>query len=283
MATAILLVSCPDRKGIVADLAGFVTGRGGNIVALDQYVDPEEDVFFARMEWDLEGFAGGYEGFGEAFAETAGRYGMRWSLHRSDRRLRMGLMFSKQAHCLYDILARVDSGEWPVDIAVAVSNHEDHRGLMERRGIPFRYLPVTAADKAESEPRQIAALKEAGVDFVVLARYMQILSPRFVAEWPMKIINIHHSFLPAFAGAKPYHAAHARGVKIIGATAHYVTENLDEGPIIEQDVQRVSHRQGVKDLVRLGSDLEKIVLARAVYWHLQHRVLVYGNRTVVFA
>ena len=281
--TAILLISCPDRQGIIAALAGFITANRGNIIALDQYVDHSEETFFARIEWEIDSFAIPYDGIPSAFRPLADEYDIQWSLHRSDRRLRMGLMFSKQPHCLYDILSRYDSGEWPVDIALAISNHPDHRDLIERRGIPFKLIPVTAADKHETEPAQVAAMKDAGVDFIVLARYMQILSPAFVEAWPMRIINIHHSFLPAFAGAKPYHAAHDRGVKIIGATAHYVTEQLDEGPIIEQDVQRVSHRQGVSDLIRLGRDLEKIVLARAVYWHLQHRILPYKNRTVVFS
>ena len=281
--TAILLISCPDRQGIIAALAGFITAHRGNIIALDQYVDHAEETFFARIEWEIDSFAIPYDGIPAAFRPLADQYDIQWSLHRSDRRLRMGLMFSKQPHCLYDVLSRTDSGEWPVDIALAISNHPDHRDLIERRGIPFKLIPVTAADKHETEPAQIEAMKEAGVDFIVLARYMQILSPAFVEAWPMRIINIHHSFLPAFAGAKPYHAAHDRGVKIIGATAHYVTEHLDEGPIIEQDVQRVSHRQGVSDLIRLGRDLEKIVLARAVYWHLQHRILPYKNRTVVFS
>jgi formyltetrahydrofolate deformylase len=192
-------------------------------------------------------------------------------------------MISKQAHCLYDILARHESGEWPAEIALVLSNHADHRGLVERHGLPFHHIPVDPVRKAEAERQQIALLRQARVDVVVLARYMQILGPAFVQAFPMRIINIHHSFLPAFAGGRPYHAAHDRGVKIIGATAHYVTEQLDEGPIIEQDVIRVSHRQGIDDLVRLGRDLEKIVLSRAIYWHLHHRLLVYRNRTVVFS
>ena len=281
--TAILLVSCPDQRGIVAALSSFITQNNGNIIALDQYVDVEESAFFARMEWELAGFAIPLERFAERFAAVAQPLRIAWTLHRSDRHLRMAVMVSKQAHCLYDVLARHESGEWPADIALVLSNHEDHRGLVERHGLPFHCIPVTAATKAEAEARQIALLRDAGVDFVVLARYMQILGPAFVQAFPMRILNIHHSFLPAFAGANPYRAAHERGVKIIGATAHYVTEKLDEGPIIEQDVIRVSHRQGVDDLVRLGRDLEKIVLSRAIYWHLHHRILVYKNRTVVFS
>ncbi len=280
--TAILLVCCPDQHGIVAALSSFITGHNGNIVELDQYVDREEGVFFARVEWEINGFTIPYDQFGAVFESIAGPLQINWTIHRSDRRLRMGLMFSRQSHCLYDILARYESGEWPVDIVLAVSNHRDHAALVERAGIPFAYLPVTAADKAQTEPLQIAAMQQAGVDVIILARYMQILSPTFVSAFPGRIINIHHSFLPAFAGAKPYHAAHDRGVKIIGATAHYVTEVLDEGPIIEQDVHRVTHRQGVDDLIRMGRDLEKIVLSRAIYLHLHHRVLAYKNRTVVF-
>ncbi len=281
--TAILLVSCPDQRGIVAALSSFITRNDGNIIALDQYVDVEEGAFFARMEWELAGFAVPLDQFAARFAAVADPLRIQWTLHRSDHRLRMAVLVSKQAHCLYDILARCESGEWPVDLALVLSNHEDHRGLVERHGLPFHCIPVAAATKAEAEARQIDLLRRNRVDFVVLARYMQILSPAFVQAFPMRIINIHHSFLPAFAGANPYRAAHDRGVKIVGATAHYVTEKLDEGPIIEQDVIRVSHRQGVDDLVRLGRDLEKIVLSRAIYEHLHHRVLVYKNRTVVFA
>jgi len=281
--TAILLVSCPAQRGIVAALSSFITRNDGNIIALDQYVDVEEGAFFARMEWELAGFAVPLDQFAARFAAVADPLRIRWTLHRSDHRLRMAVLVSKQAHCLYDILARCESGEWPVELALVLSNHEDHRGLVERHGLPFHCIPVAAATKAEAEARQIDLLRRNRVDFVVLARYMQILSPAFVQAFPMRIINIHHSFLPAFAGANPYRAAHDRGVKIVGATAHYVTEKLDEGPIIEQDVIRVSHRQGVDDLVRLGRDLEKIVLSRAIYEHLHHRVLVYKDRTVVFA
>lgn len=280
--TAILLVSCPDQRGIVAALSTFITQHNGNILALDQYVDTEDAVFFARMEWELDGFAFPLDQFAAHFEPVARPRQIEWTLHRSDKPLRMAVLVSKQAHCLYDILARYESGEWPVEIALVLSNHDDHRGLVERHGVPFHHIPVAAADKAAAEAKQVALLKNAGVDFIVLARYMQILSPAFVQAFPMRILNIHHSFLPAFAGANPYRAAHDRGVKIVGATAHYVTEKLDEGPIIEQDVIRVSHRQGVDDLVRLGRDLEKIVLSRAIYWQLHHRLLVYKNRTVVF-
>ncbi len=280
--TAILLVSCPDQRGIVAALSSFILQNNGNIIALDQYVDTEDGVFFARMEWELDGFSFPADQFAARFEPVASRFQIQWKLHLSGKKLRMAVLVSRQPHCLYDILARHESGEWPVDIALVLSNHEDHRELAERHGLPFHCISVTPANKAETEPRQIALLQDARVDVVVLARYMQILSPAFVQAFPRRIINIHHSFLPAFAGARPYQAAHDRGVKIIGATAHYVTEKLDEGPIIEQDVIRVSHRQGVDDLVRLGRDLEKIVLSRAIYWHLHHRLLTYKNRTVVF-
>ena len=281
--TAILLISCPDQRGIVAALSTFILENNGNILALDQYVDTAERAFFARMEWELDGFAFPLDQFAARFAPVADPFRIQWTLHRSDQRLRMAVLVSKQAHCLYDILARYESGEWPVDIALVLSNHDDHRGLVERHGLPFHHIPVPAADKAEAEAKQIALLQKAKVDFIVLARYMQILSPAFVQAFPMRILNIHHSFLPAFAGANPYRAAHDRGVKIVGATAHFVTETLDDGPIIEQDVIRVSHRQGVDDLVRLGRDLEKIVLSRAIYGQLHHRLLVYKNRTVVFS
>ena len=281
--TAIVLVACPDQRGIVAALSAFITQHNGNIIALDQYVDTEESAFFARMEWELDGFAFPLEQFAARFEPVARPRRIEWRLHLSDRRLRMAVMVSRQAHCLYDILARWESGEWPIELSLVLSNHDDHRGLVERHGLPFHHIPVEAATKAEAEDRQIALLKQANVDFIVLARYMQILGPSFVQTFPMRILNIHHSFLPAFAGAHPYRAAHDRGVKIIGATAHFVTEKLDEGPIIEQDVIRVSHRQGVDDLVRLGRDLEKIVLSRAIYWHVHHRILVYKNRTVVFS
>lgn len=281
-ATAILLVSCPDQHGIVAALSAFITGHNGNIIALDQYVDTVDGVFFARMEWDMQGFALPLDHFDTAFASIADSHQMEWRLHQSATRPRMAVMVSRQGHCLYDILARTECGEWPADIACVLSNHADHASLVERHGIPFHHIPMPPNGKAEAEQQQLQLLRTAHIDFIVLARYMQILSPEFVTAFPCRILNIHHSFLPAFAGARPYQAAYDRGVKIIGATAHYVTAALDEGPIIEQDVIRVSHRQGVEDLIRLGRDLEKIVLSRAIYAHLTHRILTYKNRTVVF-
>lgn len=282
--TAILLVSCPDACGIVAALGDFLCRHNGNIVEVDQHVDAEDGQFFARLAWETEGFAIPADEFAAAFAPVAAQFNMHWRLHSSEKKMRMGLMFSKQAHCLHDVLARYESGEWAVEIPLALSNHDTLRSVVDRQGIPFEQVPIPKeeAGRAAAFARQVALLQAANCDFVVMARYMQILPPAFIQAFPMRIINIHHSFLPAFAGAKPYHAAHERGVKIIGATAHYATENLDEGPIIAQDVTRITHREGVDDLIRLGRDLEKVVLARAVYLHLNHRILTYHNRTVVF-
>lgn len=281
--TAVLHVHCPDQRGIVAALAGFIAQHNGNIISLDQHVDATDGAFFARIEWEWGAFDLDETVFEAQFKTLANERQIQWKLHLTHRPLRMGVLVSKQSHCLYDILARYEAKEWDVEIPLVISNHEDTRDPVERQNIPYHLIPVQAATKAAQEAEQIRLLKENRVDFVVLARYMQILSPAFVQAFPMQIINIHHSFLPAFAGAKPYHAAHERGVKIIGATAHYVTEVLDEGPIIEQDIFRVSHKQGINDLIRLGRDLEKIVLARAIYSHLHHDILVYKNKTIVFS
>ncbi|MBP7829801.1 MAG: formyltetrahydrofolate deformylase [Kiritimatiellae bacterium] len=280
--TAILLISCPDQRGIVAALSGFIAAENGNILHLDQHVDVEQNVFFARVEWELEGFRIPRERLGEALARLAAPRRMDWQLFFSDRRPRVAIFVSTQSHCLYDLLARHEAGELDADIPLVIGNHSDLRPAAERFGIPFHLVPVNKDSRAALEEQELRLLEAERVDTVVLARYMQILSGEFVRRFPNRIINIHHSFLPAFPGAKPYHSAHARGVKIVGATAHYVTERLDEGPIIEQDVVRVSHRQTVADLVRQGQDLEKIVLARAVLWHLQKKVLVYNNKTVIF-
>ena len=266
----------------MAALAGFIASENGNILHLDQHVDIEQDIFFARVEWALDGFRIPRERLGEAVAALAEPRRMNWQLIFSDRRPRLAVFVSRQAHCLYDLLARHEAGELEADIPLIVSNHPDLRPAAERFGIPFRVVPVTPEGRAAAEEEAVRLLEAERVDTVVLARYMQILSGGFVRRFPSRIINIHHSFLPAFPGAKPYHSAHARGVKIIGATAHYVTERLDEGPIIEQDVVRVSHKQTVGDLVRQGQDLEKVVLARAVRWHVERRILVYHNKTVVF-
>lgn len=281
--TAILLIHAPDQQGLVAAVSGFIARRGGNVVSLDQHVDAHTGVFFMRVEWQLSGFAVAPEALPDVIGrELAEPMGMAWQLHFSDQRPRLAVFVSKLPHCLYDILSRWQSGEWRVDIPLIISNHETLRPVAEQFGIPFHCFPITADNKADQERRELELLQEHAVDLVVLARYMQIVSPVLVEAFPERMINIHHSFLPAFAGAKPYHAAHERGVKIIGATSHYVTEDLDAGPIIDQDVSAISHRDAVEDLIRKGRDLEKIVLARAVWSHLQRNVLCYGNRTVVF-
>lgn len=281
--SAIVLIHCPDQKGIVIAVTEFIFKNGGNILRLDQHVDTEQKVFFMRVEWDLEGFLIAREKIQEYFQTlVAARFDMQFRLHFADEKQRMALFVSQLPHCFYDILARFEAGEWQVEIPVIISNHKKMQPVAERLGIAFHHLPVTRENKAEQEARQLALLEEQQIDFVVLARYMQILTPEFIARYPERIINIHHSFLPAFPGAKPYHSAHQRGVKIIGATSHYVTSELDAGPIIEQDVTRVTHEHAVADLVRTGRDLEKIVLARAVWHHMNHNVLVYDNRTVVF-
>ncbi len=280
---AILLIHCPDRKGIVISVTEFIYKNGGNILQLAQHVDAEQGVFFMRIEWDLADFVIPRDKIGEYFHTLVGaRFDMVWQLHFTDQVPRMALFVSRLPHCFYDILARYESGEWRVEIPLIVSNHPDLRPVAERLGIDFHHLPVTADNKAAQEARQLELLAAHDIDFIVLARYMQILSDEFIAHYPQRIINIHHSFLPAFPGARPYHSAHARGVKVIGATSHYVTADLDAGPIIEQDVVRVSHEDAVEDLIRKGRDLEKIVLARAVWHHLRRDVLVYDNRTVVF-
>lgn len=280
--TATLLISCSDQKGIVAAVSDFLYRNSGNIIHADQHTDQEESVFLQRVEWQLEGFGVPREGIAEAFAPLAERFGMDWTLHFSDNVPRVAVFTSKLPHCLYDILARSRMGEFRAAIPLIISNHDDHASIAADFDIPFHHLPVTPANKAAQEAKAVDLLDAADVDVIVLARYMQVLSPDFVARYPNRIINIHHSFLPAFAGARPYHQAHERGVKIIGATAHYVTPDLDQGPIIEQELARVSHRDAVEDLVRKGRDLEKIVLSRALDLHLRNRILVYGNKTVVF-
>jgi formyltetrahydrofolate deformylase len=282
--SATLLVHCPDQPGIVVAITDFIFRNAGNILFLDQHVDREQQVFFLRVEWDLEHFAIAARDIGSEFtSRVAARFGMRWQLYFSDEVPRMAVFVSKLPHCFHDILARYESGEWRVEIPLIISNHPDLREAAERLGIDFYHLPVTPENRREQEQKQLDLLRQYEIDFVVLARYMQILGEAFIRQYPERIINIHHSFLPAFPGRRPYHSAHERGVKIIGATSHYVTVELDAGPIIEQDVVHVSHKDTVTDMVRMGRDLEKIVLARAV-WHQLHRdVLVYRNRTVIFA
>ncbi|XZG71852.1 formyltetrahydrofolate deformylase [Chitinibacteraceae bacterium HSL-7] len=282
MNTATLLIACPDRKGISAAIANFLFTYNANIVHSDQHQDQSENLFLMRVEWDLSDFTLDMAAFAPAFQPIADRFDMRWQVSIADKRPQMAIFVSKYDHCLVDLLHRHKAGELHCDIPLIVSNHEDCRALAEFYGIRYEVVEVTRDNKVDAEARQRALLEECGVDLIVLARYMQVLSHDFTARYPQRVINIHHSFLPAFDGAKPYHRAFARGVKLIGATSHYVTEVLDDGPIIEQDVIRISHRDEVEDLVRKGRDLEKMVLARAVKWHLEHRVLVYANKTVIF-
>jgi len=280
--TAILLLSCPDQQGIVAEVAGFLYRHHGNIVDAEQHTDADEDVFFQRVEFELDGFDLAREEIAIAFAPIAERFGMQVDMRFSDEPSRVAILASKQPHCLYDLLTRWRTGELAIEIPLVVSNHPDHADVARWFGVEFQHLPVTPDTKPAQEAQVQEALRAHGIDLVVLARYMQILTPSFTDAWPNHIINIHHSFLPAFIGARPYHQAHDRGVKIIGVTAHYATAVLDDGPIIAQDVVPVSHRDAVDDLVRKGRDLEVAVLARAVRAHVEHRVLVYGRKTVVF-
>lgn len=281
---AILLIHCPDQPGLVASVTRFIQRYGGNILDLDQHTDTEHKQFFMRVAWDLDGFDIDDTDINDRFkAEVGAPFRMRWDLCFSRRKLRMAVFVSRQFHCLYDILARCEAGEWNVEIPLIVSNHRDVEAIARQFGVNCRIVPIDKDNKTQQESEQLRLLSEHEVDFIVLARYMQILSDRFVSEYPNRIINIHHSFLPAFPGARPYHSAYERGVKIIGATSHYVTTELDAGPIIEQDVVHVSHKDSIHDLVRKGRDLEKLVLSRAIWHHLQRQVLVFENRTVVFS
>ena len=281
MRTATLLISCADQKGLVAQLAQFVHGHGGNILHSDHHNDAEKGLFLSRIEWDLEDFDLADEAIAAAFEPLAESWDAQWELHWSDAVPRVSIWVSKQEHCLLDLIWRRKTGDLRAEIALVVSNHEKLRPIAEDHGIEFRRFEVTRATKRIREKEELALLRERRIDLVILAKYMQILSPALLKEFP-RIINIHHSFLPAFPGAHPYRQAHERGVKIIGATAHYATSDLDEGPIIDQDVAHISHRDSVADLVRKGKDLERNVLARAVRLHLENRVLVYRNKTVVF-
>lgn len=290
--TAVLLIDCPDRKGLVARVSGLLYEHGANILHADQHQDHDLGKFFMRVEWALNGRGPGDQAslgsgfdlvkFSKAFAPIAAELEMHWQVGVMNLPTRVALFCSQYLHCVADLLHRWQSRELNCEIRVIVSNHREAERLAAFYGIPFAHVEVSAATRAEAESRQRKILQEHGVELVVLARYMQILSPAFVAAYPASIINVHHSFLPAFIGARPYHAAHARGVKLIGATSHYVTEVLDDGPIIEQDVARISHRDQVEDLVSQGRDLERLVLSRAVRWHLDRRILCYGNKTVVF-
>jgi len=281
--SAILLIHCSDKPGIVVSITEFIYKNGGNIIYLDQHVDSEQGVFFMRLEWDLEKFSIADDKIAEYFETlVATRYQITFQLHFSKIKLRMALFVSKMSHCFYDLLARYESGELEVEIPMVISNHNDLQMAVERLGIEFHHISINKENKKQQEEKQKELLHQHKIDFVVLARYMQVLSDDFVNHYPQKIINIHHSFLPAFPGGRPYHSAYQRGVKIIGASSHYVTAELDAGPIIEQDVVHVSHKDSIDDMVRIGRDLEKIVLARAVRHHVHHDLLVYENRTVVF-
>ena len=277
-----LLVSCPDRPGLVAALAQLLYGHGANILDADQHTDAEAGIFFQRIRFDLEGLRTDRTALEGAIGEVAERFAMDWRVALERERKRVAIFVSKYDHCLYDLLLRHRAGELPCELALVVSNHPDLAPVAEQFGLPYHHVPITKKNKAEQEKAELELLAEERIDLVVLARYMQILSGDFIAHYPSRIVNIHHSFLPAFQGGRPYHQASARGVKLIGATAHYATTDLDEGPIIEQGVARTSHRDTVADLVRKGRDLERTVLAQAVRWHLEDRVLVYHNKTVVF-
>jgi formyltetrahydrofolate deformylase len=279
--TATLLISCPDQKGLVAKFANFIYANGGNITHADQHTDFEAGLFLTRIEWQLKGFNLPKYLIATTFNTIAEPLNAKWELHFSDTLPRIAIWVSRQNHCLFDLIWRYHAKEFHAEIPLIMSNHPDLQPVVEQFGIDYHYLPITKENKQEQETKQLELLHKYKIDLVVLAKYMQIVSADFIEKFP-QIINIHHSFLPAFIGANPYHRAFERGVKIIGATAHYATANLDAGPIIEQDVVRVSHRDEVNDLIRKGKDLERIVLARAVRLHLQNRVLVYGNRTVVF-
>jgi formyltetrahydrofolate deformylase len=281
--TARLLIAAPDRPGLVSAVAGFVAEHGGNIVDADQHTDDEAGMFFQRVEFRLGGFDLDRAGLPDALRSVTEPLGMRWQLRFSDEPRPIAVLASRQLHCLYDLLSRAATGDLPANIAFVASNHPECGPAARRFEVPFHHLPVGPDNRAEQESRLGDLAADAGVELLVLARYMQVLSPAFVDRFPSRIINIHHSFLPAFVGARPYHQAYERGVKVIGVTAHYATADLDQGPIIEQGVVPVSHRDGVEDLIRMGRDLETVVLARAVRHHLTDRVLVHGRKTVVFA
>lgn len=281
--TAILLIHCPDKPGIVAGVTQFLSNNKGNILYLDQHVDRDRKIFFMRIEWELEGFSIPQAELEAALQPIFRQFEMHWRIYTSGWKPKMGIFVSGMPHCLDDILARYQSGEWNITIPVVISNHENLRKSVMKFGLDFHHIPKSKETRQEQEKQELKLLEDYSVDFIVLARYMQILSPEFISRYRNKIINIHHSFLPAFPGAKPYHHAFNRGVKIIGATSHYVTSDLDEGPIIEQDVARVSHRDSVQDMIRLGRDLEKIVLSRAIHAHLNRKLIVFENKTVVFS
>ena len=281
--SAILLTHCADRIGLIASVTEFIYRSNGNIIRLDQHVDSKKQLFFMRAEWDLSHTNLPIEELGGRFqVEIAEKFAMQWELNFSDETLRIAVFVSKLSHCLYDILSRYQTKEWDIEIPLIISNHPDLGAVAKKFGIDYYVFPITKTNKRSQEQNQLALLKEHGIESIVLARYMQIMTNEFIEHYPNQIINIHHSFLPAFPGAQPYHSAYERGVKIIGATSHYVTSELDAGPIIEQDVVNISHKDTVIDLIRKGRDLEKVVLARAIWHHLKRKVLVHDNRTIVF-
>ena len=280
--SATLLVSCPDQKGIVAALSNFLLTHNANILHANQHIDTENNLFLMRLEWEVADFGLCESEFLNNFESIAKKYEMTWRLKSNQIKTKLAIMVSQYDHCLADLLHRHKNGELNCEISVVISNHKTAEKLVNFHGIPFHHIEVNKTNKKDAEERQISLLDEFDVDLIILARYMQILSPDFVTKYPEKIINIHHSFLPAFIGAKPYHRAYERGVKLIGATSHYVTDELDEGSIIEQDISRISHRDQVVDLVKKGKDLERVVLSRAVSWHIENRILLYGNKTVIF-
>jgi len=280
---AVLLMHCPDNQGVVLKVSKFIAENQGNIIELDQYTDSENNHFFMRVKWSLDDFAiSRSEILGQFGAQVASSTEMKWKIYFSDKIKRVALFVTKLSHCLYDILQRYQSNEWPIEIPFIISNHEKLRYIAEQFDIPYHVFPITKENKLGQEAKELALLKEHDVDFCVLARYMQVLTDDFIAHYPSRIINIHHSSLPAFPGAKPYHSAFKRGVKIIGATSHYVTADLDEGPIISQDVTKITHTDSISDLIRKGRDLEKTVLSQAIWLKLEHKILTYKNKTVVF-
>ena len=283
MKTATLLIHCPDKQGIIRSVTNFISMNNGNIVGLDQHVDNEQKIFFMRVEWTLNGFKIDTNKIPYNFNLTvAQKYKMQYDIYFRDEKIRMAIMVSKMDHCFNDVLSRYSSGEWNVEIPLIISNHSNLKNISEQLGIPYYHTPISTQTKLEQENKQLQLLSDFNIEFIVLARYMQILSEEFIKNYPNRIINIHHSFLPAFPGAKPYHSAYKRGVKIIGATSHYVTKELDAGPIIEQTTTPVSHKDSVKDLIRKGRDVEKVALSRAIFYHVNRRILPYGNRTIIF-
>jgi len=280
--TAILLLSCKDRTGLVSRISNFIFERGGNILDLDEHVDPVAQMFFIRVAWSTKNFSIGVQEIEEAFAPLAKEFQASWKIRIADKKLRTAIFVSKYDHCIQDILWRQRMGEFAVDIPLIISNHPELEPLAKQYNIPFVVFPISKENKKEQEEKELKLLGDHGIDFIILARYMQILSPDFVKNYPNRIINIHHSFLPAFVGSKPYNQAYERGVKIIGATSHYVTTDLDEGPIIERGIIRISHKDAIKDLIRKGRDLERRVLAQAILYHSEHRILVHGQKTIIF-